>query len=321
LIDVIVQELDVDGFHLESADQGRCSCPKCVNTPNVQFHADVNIATAEYIRQKYPGKLISCIIQGWSTWGKDFSDEEKRQLVNVSKHVDVIWDQGHRQTYVPKEKRQAFVSSLSCAYGTSGGYWVYPPPRWPRLQWFLPYVHRTGRHIQELYAQGGRGVMFYQGPIDNPGVEVNIACGGRLLSDASQEIDTVLSKVLEELYRPKSVGAQQKLVKIFTGAEAAYFADWNEQEIERVHKVPPPGEQHLAPLFGDSPGAPIYLMEPFLDETGRRNYRKALLSLSEQLDGIDSQFEDTARIGRMKKCLVNAIQDLDTIATSKGQKS
>jgi hypothetical protein len=320
LIDAVVQELDVDGFHLESADQGRCSCEKCAKTPNVQFHSDVNIKTADYIRQKYPGKLVSCIIQGWSTWGKDFSDEEKQQLVNVSKHVDVIWDQGHRQTYVPREKRQAFISSLSCAYGTSGGYWVYPPPRWQRLQWFLPYVHKTGEHMKEIYAQGARGVMYYQGPIRNPGVEINIACGGRLLSDASQDIDGVLAKIIEELYRPKSLDAQNKLVEIYKDAEAAYFADWNAKEIEKVHKAPPPGEQHVAPLFGDSPGAPIYLMEPFLDENGRKNYRKALLSLSAKLDGIDSQFNDNGRIGRMKECLINAIQDIDTIASSKGQK-
>jgi len=286
---------------------------------NVEYHTNINIKTADYIRQKYPGKLVSCIIQGWSTWGKDFTDSETAELIELSRHVDVIWDQGHRQTYVPRERRQHFIAQLHCDYGTSGGFWVYPPPRWERLRWFFPYTHRTGQHIQELYEQGGRGVMYYQGPIVNPSVEVNLLFGGRILSDCRGNVDDLLAEVLEELYHPKSSSAHQKLIEVFVKPEQAYFDHWSEAEIERVHKAPPPGELHLGPLFGDSPGGPTYLAEPFLDQKGRHAYRESLLGAYDTLAKSGQSFGDMTRIQRIQQCIVNAVADLDTLSLGKNQ--
>jgi hypothetical protein len=319
LIDVIVSELGVDGFHLESADQGRCTCEKCTSVGNVAYHALVSTKTADYIRSKYPGKLISCVIQGWNTWGRDFDDGEKKQLAELSRHVDVIWDQGHRGTYVPPPKRKEFIATLKCDYGTSGGFWVYPPPRWNRLRWFMPYARRTGTHLKELYAQGGRGVMCYQGPTINPGVEVNIAVGGKLMMDASASNDDVVQQVLEAKFQPNSAKAMTKLCDVFSRCEAAYFAGWDEKRIAEHDKVPPPGELHLAPLFGDSPGGPTYLSEPFLDREGRKAYREALLAAYSTIESCDGQFNDDGRIARLKQCLIGAISDLDTLRLGKGE--
>jgi hypothetical protein len=237
----------------------------------------------------------------------------------LSRHVDVIWDQGHRQTYIPAAKRKHFISQLHCDYGTSGGFWVYPPQRWDRLRWFFPYVYRTGEHIRELYDQGGRGVMYYQGPTINPGVEMNLLCGGRLLSDASRDIDEVLNEAVNELYGPKSSVAQAKLVEVFVKPEKAYFSVWQEAEIEKVEKAPPPGELYLAPLFGDSPGGPVYISEPFLDEKGRGTYRQALLASYDAVVANRDQFHDGDRIQRLGKCIMNAIADLDTLAMCKNK--
>src|SRR5207248_1666641 len=123
----------------------------------------------------------------------------------------------------------------------------------------------TGAYIKQLYAQGGRGVMFYQGPIVNPGVEVNLAVGGRLMCDVSRGVEDVLMQVLEERYRPKKSTSLRTLADVFLKSERAYFDNWQEAEIEKHDKVPPPGELHLGPLFGDSPGGPTYLNEPFLN--------------------------------------------------------
>ena len=320
LIDVIVSELGVDGFHLESADQGRCTCEKCAAIGNVAYHALVSTKTADYIRNKYPGKLISCVIQGWNTWGRDFDDGEKKQLAELSRHVDVIWDQGHRGTYVPPARRKEFIATLKCDYGTSGGFWVYPPPRWNRLRWFFPYVHRTGTHIKELYDQGGRGVMFYQGPITNPSVEINIAVGGKLMCDAGRDIDDVLRQAIVERYKPRSDATLTKLVDVFAKCEAAYFSHWNEERIAAHDKVPPPGELHLTSLFGDSPGGPTYLSEPFLDAAGRKAYRAALLSAYDAAISCRADCDDTSgRLDRVCQCLVNAIADIETLALGKGE--
>jgi len=319
LIDAIVDELGVDGFHLESADQGRCTCAKCASLGDVAYHALVTTKTADYIRVKHPGKLVECVIQGWSAWGKDFSPEDSQRLIDLSSHVDIIWDQGHRRTYVNPAKRGDFIRRLKCAYGTSGGFWVYPPPRWDRLRWFFPYAHRTGSHIKELYDQGGRGVMYYQGPTINPGVEINLALGGRLMNDAGRAIDDVLMEVLDERYRPKNPAAAKKLLDVFTKPEQAYFAQWNEKAIAEHDKVPPPGELHLGPLFGTSPGGPTYVAEPFLNKDGRRAYRDALLAAYDGITSVENDFADDGRVKRIQRCLVSAIADVETLAMGKGE--
>ena len=77
LIDVILAEIDVDGFHLESADLGRCTCERCAPINNVQYHCRLNAQTADYIRSQASDKVVSSIMLGWGTWGQDFTDEEK----------------------------------------------------------------------------------------------------------------------------------------------------------------------------------------------------------------------------------------------------
>ena len=37
-----------------------------------------------------------------------------------------------------------FGTALHCAFGTSGGQWIYVNERWERDRWFLPYANRTG---------------------------------------------------------------------------------------------------------------------------------------------------------------------------------
>jgi hypothetical protein len=317
LIDTIVSELGVDGFHLESADQGRCTCTKCAPIGDIEYHTLVNIKTADYIRAKYPGKLISCVIQGWSAWGKNLSDADKERLIDLSGHVDVIWDQGHRRTYIEPEKRGEFIAKLKCDYGTSGGFWVYPPPRWDRLRWFFPYVTRTGQHMKELYAQGGRGVMYYQGPIVNPGVELNLAFGGRFMNDCSRPIDEVLTQILEERYRPKNPAALKKLFNVFRKPEETYFANWQEKAIAEHDKMPPPGELHLGPLFGNSPGGPTYASEPFLNRDGRKAYKESLLAAYDELMSCRDQFDDGGRVERIAKCLTNTVADIETLSLGK----
>ena len=63
-------------------------------------------------------------------------------------------------------------------------------PRMVALVNELPNVdHQNKEIIGQLFAQGGRGVMFYQGPITNPGVEVNVAVGGRLMCNVGRSIE------------------------------------------------------------------------------------------------------------------------------------
>ncbi len=321
VFDYAADNYDIDGFHLEAADQGRCKTPECMeNWPdNVAYYCYVTGRLADYLRQKHRHMLLVTTIQGFSTWGKGFSAEQVERIVDLSKKVDCMFDQGHRGTYVSPSDWGGFIPKLHCAYGTSGGIWVYPPQRWNRTRWFLPYVQRTGQHMRELYQAGGRGVMYYQGPVENPSTEVNMDFGGRMMTQTAKSIDDILGETLEHLYQPKSSSALQKLIAVYKGAEDAYFEQWNQQRIEEVQKAPPPGELHLTNLFGASPGASTYLMEPLLDTQGRLKYKQDLTSVFRDLSIIEDDFHDGGRILRMKQGISEALVDINNIGKSKNE--
>ena len=321
IVDFVLQ-YDFDGFHLESADLGRCSCQRCKEKWPIDaaYHNYITSRTADYIRSRIPKAYLSVILLNWSKWGEDFSGESKDQLVELSKNVNCLFDQGHRQTYLPKEKRKAFIERLHCNYGTSGGNWAYPPHRWNRLRWFLPYTNRTGTHMKELYADGGRGIMYYQGLVNNPGVEVNIAFGGRIMCNVDRNTEDVLAEVLEDIYKPKSSEALKKLVGIFRQAENCYFEQWDYDRILKADKMPPPGELHLCYLMGSSPSPVLYMQEPFLTTQGRAAYKKGLMDCLKNIEKIEKQFNDNRRIERIKTCLVHALTDVNTIAYAKGER-
>jgi hypothetical protein len=322
VFDFVMDNYDIDGFHLESADQGRCKTKQCMERwpNNVAYHCYVTGRMAEHIRQKDPKKVVFATIQGYSTWGKGFTEEEKSYLIELSQKVECLFDQGHRGTYISKVDQPEFIKRLHCAYGTSGGIWVYPPQRWERTRWFLPYAFGTGKHMKDLYDAGGRGVMYYQGPVANPSTEVNIAFGGRMMTNTERNLENVLAETLDALYRPKSAAAHRKLVGIFQRAESSYFEQWNAQRILEKQKSPMPGELHLTNLFGASPGPATYLMEPFLDTEGRKRYKAALVSLLKDVQAIEHDFNDAGRIGRIEQGISEALNDINNIAMSKSEK-
>ncbi len=133
-------------MHLESADLGWCQCPECGGKyGTVGYNVRLNIRAADYIKRKWPGKVVTCIPINWlgGSGRSHFDQAEQDRIVELSKHVDCFMDQGWTGTFIPEDQRKAFIGRLHCDYGTSGGLWVYPPGRWDRLSYFLP--HRGGR--------------------------------------------------------------------------------------------------------------------------------------------------------------------------------
>ena len=188
VFDFVADNYDIDGFHLEAADQGRCGTKECMEKwpDSVSYFSYVTKRTADYLRKKDPNKLLFATIQGFLTWGTPLNEAQMAHLVELSGSVDCLFDQGHGGTYIPQSDWPEFIKKLHCDYGTSGGNWIYPPQRWDRSRWFLPYTHLTGTHIKKLHAAGGGGVMYYQGPPMNPSTEVNIAFGGGIMSNPAR---------------------------------------------------------------------------------------------------------------------------------------
>jgi hypothetical protein len=324
ILDFVLTDFDFDGIHLESFDQGGCFCKECAGKEGiVEYHSRINSKTADYIRSNWPDKIINVIPIRWAMDSNErFTEAEKKRIIELSKHIDGFYDQGWHGTYIPSDERASFINQLHCVYGTSGGRWLYPGQRWDRESFFIPHIKQQSVAIKEQFSQGVRGLMHYQGPVSNPGTEVNIACGGLMSYDTTQNIMDVLSQVIETLYKPKKENSLKKLVQIFSDSEDAYFCQWGdaEERFRKLRNTGPPGEFYLDNLFGDSPGPASYLTSQiYLDSVGRLNYKKALISILAELQQIEEDFNDKGRIRAIKRSMIITLTILNSIMHSKGE--
>lgn len=324
ILDFALGEFDFDGVHLESFDLGGCFCPHCAGKAGiVEYHARINGKTADYIRGKWPDKLINVIPISWAqdTDGR-FTESDKEIVIGLSKRIDGFYDQGWRGTYVAPEERADFIKRLSCVYGTSGARWMYPGQRWDRESFFVPHAKQQAAAIKEQFAQGVRGLMHYQGPVNNPGTEFNIACGGLMSSDTGRSIEDVAGQVVEELYRPKNASARNRLVQVFLRGEDAYFDQWGDavQRFRNHLNTGPAGEFYIDGLVGGSPGPAGYLCNPvFMDATGRLAYKNALIPLLRDLLAIEADFGSSARVRALKRSMTVTLTMLNTVMYAKGE--
>ena len=321
ILDYALSQFDFCGVHLESADLGWCDCPECGGKyGTVGYNARLNIRAADYIKQKWPGKIVTCIPINWlgGSGRPHFDEAEQSQIIELSKHVDCFMDQGWTGTFIAEDARKAFIQKLHCGYGTSGGLWVYHCVRWDRSSYFLPYPKRTAAAIKRHFEDGARGCMFYQGPVVNPGVELNVAVGGRILSDTRRSVEDALAEVIAMYYKPKSPAAQKSLVELVLRAEDAYFGQWEPKQFA-ARGTPMPGEIHLTDLFGAAPGPARYLMEPFLTADGRRAYKRQLVTLLKDLERLEGMLDDGGRLERMRRGMAFTLNLVDTIRCCKSE--
>lgn len=315
ILDCALNEFDFYGVHLESCDLGCCMCPECAGKDGlVGYNVRMNIRAADYIKRKWPKQFVNVIPINWvgSSAGPNagaFMPPEEQQIVELSRHIDCFMDQGWRGTFVPPEKRAAFIKTLHCDYGTSGGVWLYHCVRRNRLSYFMPYPRGTGSAIKAHFDDGARGCMIYQGPMINPAVEINTAIAGRLLADPHRSFEDTLAEAIEVYYKPVNTRAGQRLAEVFLKAEDAFFDNWPEEAKKNPYR---PGEFHLEPLFADAPGRSMYL-EQCLTPKGRGAYREGLLSVLRMLEGIEPDCRDERRIARINACIASVLTDIENL--------
>jgi hypothetical protein len=321
IIDFALGEFNFGGVHLESCDLGCCFCPECAGKDGVVgYNARINQKTADYIKQNWPDKTVYVITINWVPAGTHFNAEEKAKVVELSKHIDCVFDQGHCGYHIAEGERRDFIKSLHSAYGTSGKIWLYPDTRWDRTSYFLPYAKRAGTALKSEYEDGVRGCLYYQGPVTNPGQETMIALGGRMLSRPDRSVDDALSEVLDKYYKPKNADAHRRLMRVFQTAEGSYFGQWSDELFRKVWGIPMPGEFKLDQhLFGTMPGPATYLKEPMLDANGRKEYAKGLKSILEELPRLKGNCEDDGRVERIARCVTVALSMLNTVSYCLGE--
>lgn len=262
----------LDGISMQSADQGRCDCPKCSKLSPAEHHATLLVPSAEYVRAARPDWVI-----GQASWGLRVDEpDELPHLRRISHAVDYMVEVRERSAEVGR--RAEIARSLDCAFGSVGGVFVEPPQHWPRLRWFLPCGLSSARALARLWADGGRACEYFYRPFANPVEEVSWRVGARVLSSPGTAPEAALAQAVEAVYGVAG-GASDSLVDWFARAEEAYFsrADF---EIGR-------GSLSLEPLIWQddpaAPGPPVYLQDRMSAEA-RADYAAALEQLSAEFE-------------------------------------
>ncbi len=330
VVDFVGENFDFDGFHLEVADQGRCRCNLCSGETDVSYFNRLNRETAEYIRSRWPATFLLVNTSGYLPWGDTINPEEYASVYELGKCIDVIIDGGNHGLFIAEEDRKMFIENLPCDYGTSGGFWVYPPQRWDRQRWFLPNFYHTAGHLEKLFMDGGRACEIYLGPLLNPGMELTLWCIGNYIQDIRKNPTAVLHNAIEKLYRPKNHTYTFKLAEFIGQAESAFFNNWSPmrqpgipeelsdgiQSLFAWSETKPeratPGELFLEPLFGTHPGFPSYLVV-HMTPGGRENYKKTLLSLVKGIDEIANGFHEREKVHRIRTCIENVLHDIEAV--------
>jgi len=297
--DFAITRFPVDGVSMQSADQGRCDCNQCRRYTDTEYHARLDIRVSEYIRSRWPDKTLAV-----SGWGMDLSDPESQpHLVNLSKHINYLIDVPDSSRRRDPAYRRTLTKALQCSFGTIGGPQVEPPQHWARDRWFLPTAKNQGEHLAGLREDGGDACEYFFHILANPGDEVSFHVAGKLLSDPATTWQRHLQTTIESLYH--TGGARTgDLMELFVQAEEAYLKNFPDMRS---------GTIAMEPLFGDSPGPPLYLTKHFSSEQ-RKEYRIAIDHISAGFLKIAGDVPEKNRVQNIIRCLQNAKKDLDSVS-------
>lgn len=167
----------LDGLSMQSADQGRCRCPRCAARSNAEHHADILMRSAEYVRKNRPQWVI-----GTACWGLRVDEpEELAHIVRMSGSFDYLLEVS--ELSARHGVRPELTKKLNCPFGSVGGAFVEPPQHYHRLRWFVPLGYGAAEAIAAVYRDGGRANEVYYRPLYNPVEEVSWRAGAYVLSE------------------------------------------------------------------------------------------------------------------------------------------
>ncbi|GCE14489.1 hypothetical protein [Tengunoibacter tsumagoiensis] len=289
-----IGEFEIDGFQLQSADQGRCACPNCRELGEMAYHAALNNEFATYIRTRWPQMTISV-----SGWGMSFKEEgDIPHLQKMSQALDYITDVTDQSIASAHPIRRQLIQTLNSSFGSLGGTVIVPPQRWDRLRWFLPHAEIAGKHITALASDGGSAYEFFAGPLVNPQYEMMTKYIGSMLKNPAMTPEEALPPIVEELFQPRTAGVQTGLVQALFALERLYFS-----KIEQ-----PLGEFDFEPLGGEEPGPPIYLDR--LTTGALHQYHTELQNWHQQCIPLVKETHRPSYGNKVLTCIKNVLEDV-----------
>jgi hypothetical protein len=287
---------EIDGYHIESADQGRCWCEDCRRMSTAEYHTRLAERCGEYLRQVAPEKPIFITNCG-ADWGSiralPYVQRQAKYADFIIDYMDsfrlpVLLSQWGRQETI--DKRREAVEALPCAYGMAlhirdGGL--------PRDRWFQPLPKSIHGNLRDSFEQGCRGLEFYSaGPFYNLGTEFNIELVGATLLDPLASYEDLVGGVLDRLYRPRDAATLVELREIFEDAEsiaAEALVDFN-----KMHHTVPEIERGIPEFVRH---IPIY---------GLASYRAGLDRLATRSDGLAPRLGDSQRAAGLVRTVSGA---------------
>lgn len=295
VIDYVFTRFPIDGVSMQSADQGRCPCDRCKRFTETEYHARLNIRCAEYIRAKYPGKLVAV-----SGWGMRFHDPASLpHLAALGKHIDYLIDVRDSSRQSDPALRKRVIQALPCAFGTLGGPQVEPPQHWPRDRWFLPTLRTVGEHLETLHAEGGRACEWFYHILANPGCELSTWVAAQVLADPATGWRKHLDRSIERLYGTTKPALRDGLAEAFLAAEQAYW-----QHLPDFRS----GTLSMEPLVSSAPGPPVYLTKR-LSREQRQRYAAALTPVRAQFAGLAREVPEKGRLRFILRAIDNVQKD------------
>ena len=289
----------LDGVSLQSADLGRCECPKCSKLSPAEHHVLLLTRCADHIHAGRPDWTI-----GQACWGLRVDQpSEFEHIRSISDKVDYIVEVS--ELSAEAGRRAEIISGLRCAFGSLGGVLLEPPQHWDRLRWFLPCGLGSARSLAALARDGGQACEYFYRPFANPVEEVSWRTGARILQAPATRPEEALSEAVAAVY---GVSGQNlaDLSDWFARGEKAYFS--------RADFKVGQGSISLEPLIWDenpsAPGPPVYLSKR-LTAQGRQEYAAELRKLKEELPRI--QIPDQALAGITLRCIEGTLDDIAAV--------
>ena len=286
----------LDGVSLQSADLGRCECPKCSKLTPAEHHALLLRRCADHIHDNRPDWTI-----GQACWGLRVDQpSEFEHIRSISDKVDYIVEVS--ELSAEAGRRAEIISGLRCAFGSLGGVFLEPPQHWDRLRWFLPCGLGAARALSALARDGGQACEYFYRPFANPVEEVSWRTGARILQAPSTAPEQALSEAVAAVY---GVTGQDltSLCQWFARGEGAYFS--------RTDFKAGQGSISLEPLIWNespsAPGPPVYLSRR-LTPQARQDYAEELRKLKEEF--MQFRIPDQELAGKTLRCIEGTLSDI-----------